>query len=213
MLKNENITPATPLTAEFMKILNAAGELFLKYGIRNVSMADIAKHLGMSKKTLYTHITNKDDLIYKFTLLYLQAEQEISKEIISTAKNALDELIQLTLQAQRTMQAINPCLIFELGKYHRQAWLIVEQFRQDFIYNNVRRNLEQGIAEGLYRADLNAAIISKLYVFSLPIFYSTTQLGLPEYSLIALHIEFVKYHIHGILSQKGLRLFDNYDFN
>jgi AcrR family transcriptional regulator len=213
MLKNENIPPAVPLTAEFMKVLTAAGELFLKYGIRNVSMADIAKHLGISKKTLYTHITNKDDLIYQFTLLHLQAEQQKSNDIISTAKNALDELIQITLQAQQNMQAINPCLIFELSKYHRQAWQIIEQFRQDFIYNNVRRNLEQGIAEGLYRADLNAAIISKIYVYSLPIFTSAAQLGLQEYSLVALHTEFVKYHIHGILSPKGARLFDNYAFN
>ena len=45
------------------KILKGAEELFMKYGARSISMDDIARHLSVSKKTLYQHFADKDTLI------------------------------------------------------------------------------------------------------------------------------------------------------
>lgn len=211
LTNNHNPQPP-PMSPEFAKILAAAAELFMKYGTRSVSMADISKHLGISKKTLYTHITNKDDLILAFVDAHLNREQSMVVEIIAGSKNALDELINITRNAQRSIQNINPCLLLDFFKYHREGWQKIQQFRKEFIYTQVRRNLERGISEGVYRADLNAAIISKIYVHSLPIFADPAQFQLEDHSLIELHIEYIKYHIHGILSTEGLKLLADYSF-
>jgi AcrR family transcriptional regulator len=211
LTNNHNPQPP-PMSPEFAKILAAAAELFMKYGTRSVSMADISKHLGMSKKTLYTHITNKDDLILAFVDGYLQKEQTEVAEIIKNAKNALDELIQIMRNVQRTMQNMNPCLLLDFLKYHREGWKMIQEFRQDFVYHHVYHNLQRGVAEGIYRAELNTAIISKIYVQALPIFADPAEFQLHNYSLVELHTEYIKYHIHGILSTEGLKLLADYSF-
>jgi AcrR family transcriptional regulator len=54
------------------KILNGAEELFMRYGVRSISMDDIARHLSVSKKTLYQHFADKDDLVLEVTRHMLQ---------------------------------------------------------------------------------------------------------------------------------------------
>ncbi|MEM1220215.1 MAG: helix-turn-helix domain-containing protein, partial [Bacteroidota bacterium] len=44
-------------------ILSRSKRLFLRYGIRSVTMDDISKEMGISKKTLYQYVDNKADLI------------------------------------------------------------------------------------------------------------------------------------------------------
>ncbi|MEA5126561.1 MAG: TetR/AcrR family transcriptional regulator [Proteiniphilum sp.] len=41
------------------RIIEKAGELFRKYGIKNVSMDEIASSMGISKRTLYENFKNK----------------------------------------------------------------------------------------------------------------------------------------------------------
>ncbi len=197
---------------EFMRILAAAGALFMRFGFRSVSMSDIARELGMSKKTLYQHITNKDELILIFTRQFIALEREQTSSINDSAANALDAIIQITLSAQRKIVDIRPQVVHELQRYQPKAWQIVEEFRRDFILTEVRQNLERGKREGLYRADLNAEIICQIYVHSLPIFATPADYNLQKYSPVELHIEYVKYHIHGILSAKGRDLLQDYEF-
>ncbi|HEX6193727.1 MAG TPA: helix-turn-helix domain-containing protein, partial [Chitinophagaceae bacterium] len=45
------------------RIQNKAEELFMQFGIRSVSMDDIANNLGMSKKTVYQYFVDKDELV------------------------------------------------------------------------------------------------------------------------------------------------------
>lgn len=208
-MDNNNTNTTTP---EFARILAAAGALFMRYGFRSVSMSDIARELGMSKKTLYLHITNKDELILIFTRQFLALEREQARSITASAANALDAIIKITLSAQRKIVDISPQVVRELSRYQPKAWQLVDEFRREFILTEVRQNLEQGKAEGIYRADLNAEIICQIYIHSLPIFSDPADYGLHQYSPLELHVEYIKYHIHGILSEQGRALLQNYEF-
>ncbi len=59
------------------KILKGAADLFTRYGIRSISMDDIARHLSVSKKTLYQHFVDKDELVTMVTQAHLTANQKI----------------------------------------------------------------------------------------------------------------------------------------
>lgn len=188
---------------ELTRIFNAAEMLFQKYGIRSVTMADLAQELGMSKKTLYLHIQNKDDLIEKALLRTIEEDKAHIDSAKQGAANALDELMLMNIEMQKKIQQINPLLIFDLKKYHPQAWAHMEAFQKEFIYSHVRANLERGIAEGIYRQDINPDILSKIYLGFFPVFTDYDLFPVHDYPRMDLHGEFMRYHLYGIVSEKG----------
>ena len=100
------------------KIQKGAEELFMRYGVRSISMDDIARHLTVSKKTLYQHFADKEDIVTVTCKAHLDRNAEEFQVIRKTAKNAIEELVQLSVCLKRNMQDMNPSLLFDLQKYH-----------------------------------------------------------------------------------------------
>jgi len=191
---------------ETNKILEASDILFRKYGIRSVTMTDIARQLGISKKTLYLHIENKRDLVTKMMQRYIAQEQKMCLQIKEDAENALDELIKISLYVQIQVKDINPSLLFDLQKYHRPVWELLDQYHKKDIAFLVESNLRRGVTEGLYRQDLFVELIAKIYVGLTPILSDLDLFPADKFPTHILHKEFVKYHISGIVSEKGKKL-------
>lgn len=188
-------------SSELNKILDTAEQLFRKYGIRSVAMSDIAQSLGMSKKTIYVHIANKEELVDKVLKRHFYKELNCVQAIINDAQNALDVLRRISLHVQQEFQNISHALLFDLQKYHSEAWNLVMDFQTNVVAKQIRANLEQGMIEGLYRKDLNVDLISRIYATSLPIF--TDNSFFENHSRAEIHQQFIKYHIMGIVSEKG----------
>src|SRR4051812_4431565 len=74
------------------RIRQKAKELFMRYGIRSVSMDDIATQLGISKKTIYQYFTDKDELVDGVVDEDVQNMQMECIETGSEAKDAVDEI-------------------------------------------------------------------------------------------------------------------------
>jgi AcrR family transcriptional regulator len=195
---------------ELQKILDAAENLFRKYGTRSITMSDIAQQLGMSKKTLYQYIENKDDLVDRVAERHIEADLCNIQSLRTEAENALDEMLRILLHVQKTIENINPALIFDLQRYHRSTWLKFERHRFDYVLEIIESNLWRGIQEGLYRSDLKPEVIGKIYLSSIPIFADQNLFPLEGISRADLHFEFVNYHVHGIVSPKGLELWKSY---
>lgn len=198
---------------ELTKILETAEGLFRKYGVRSVTMSDIAKELGMSKKTLYLYIKNKEDLISKSLQEHIKRDKEQMQAIIEASKNALHEMVSMNNHVQQLIQDMNPSLLFDLKKYHRNVWEDFERFHQEFIYSCIKNNLERGIEEGLYRANINSDILSKIYIASIPAFADELLFPPNEYNQAHIHETFVDYHLHGIVSEQGKTLLATYQDN
>lgn len=192
---------------ELTKILDASEILFRKYGIRSVTMADIARDLGMSKKTLYVHIENKHDLVYKMMKRHISEKQDMCFKIQENADNALDELLKVSLYVQKQIKETNPSLLFDLQKYHRPVWELMDDFHRKDILQMIEDNLRRGVKEGFYRDNLQVKLISRLYVGGLMPMVSDTELfPIHQFPTHILHKEFMRYHIHGIVSDKGRKL-------
>ncbi|BDS14795.1 TetR/AcrR family transcriptional regulator [Aureispira anguillae] len=188
---------------ELTKILDASEILFRKYGIRSVTMADIARDLGMSKKTLYLYIENKHDLVSKVMKRHIIQDQDMCCRIQKESENALDELLKVSLYVQQQVKEINPSLIFDLQKYHRPIWEMMDNFHRKDIVHMVENNLRGGVEEGVYRDNLNVELVSRLYV-SLMLTLSDNELfPVTQFPTHVLHKEFIRYHICGIVSDKG----------
>ncbi len=106
------------------RILKGALELFLKYGVRSVSMDDVARHLSVSKKTLYQYFADKDEIVTMVSEFHIRNDQAQYNEFRATATNAIDELVKISSCIKRDLQKMNPSLLFDLHKFHPRAFIL-----------------------------------------------------------------------------------------
>jgi AcrR family transcriptional regulator len=187
------------------KILTVAKALFLQYGIKSVSMDDIARELGISKKTLYTVVGSKDILVKEVVKDHVKEESQIIHKIEIESKNALEIIFKITDHVNTFMRGMKPSITYDLKKYHRESWRIIEEEHHTFIEKTIKLNIERGIKEGLYRENIDPFVISKLYIANMELLTNEEIFSLKEHSMIALYAQKILYHLHGIVNNKGLK--------
>ena len=182
--------------------------LYTKYGIRSVTMDDIAAELGISKKTIYEIFEDKNDIVKQIILYQMRKMDSEFREIAKMKKNAIETLLYISDIITRYVSEANSSFNFDLMKYHPEAWKLLLQFKRDRVFNHVKENLITGVKEGLYRPDLNPDVISLLYV-------SRFRTGMDPDILPDMHFNFhsffkelLTYHIRGIASEQGIKEFD-----
>ena len=145
------------------KILDQTFDLIMKYGIRSVSMDDISRGIGISKKTIYQYFDNKKSLIKEVIENYIKKDETDITSIINKAEDAIDEMLQVAKHVLVFLRSMSPSMMFDTQKYYPQIWKIVESRHFNFIQNTVVVNIKRGQEEGFYCNDIDADIISKMY--------------------------------------------------
>lgn len=188
-----------------LKILKGARKLYKKYGIRSVTMDDVANHLGISKKTLYQFVKDKNELVKKVIENDLAIKNEGFTAILDKNLNAIDELLEVNKYINKLFKEYQPGMEFDLKKYYPEYFLEVKERKRVRMYDAVSGNLKKGISEGLYRKDLDVDLLSKLHVFRCENLIEYDVFSRDE--LLSDHFvnEMFTYHIHGIANEKGLK--------
>ncbi len=192
------------------KILQGALELFLKYGIRSVSMDDIARHLSISKKTIYQYFIDKDDIVTQATTSHMVHTKAAFDNLTSVSKNALDELMRIQVFMRNNISDMNPSLLFDLKKYHSKAWAAWEEHKTKDIRESVVRNLKQGMEEGLYRNNLNPEILALLRVESIQWVYDGKIVPTDKFKMVDIQMQMLDHFMYGLLTEKGRKLYEKY---
>lgn len=192
------------------KLLERSRDLFLKFGIRNITMDKISAELGISKKTLYQTIPNKSSLIEKIICAFLEEQRAEIQEIKPNTNNAIEEMHQMAEKAVAHIRKMPPNITFELQKYYPESWQLIENHHTGFLLEIIKENLRRGIAEGLYRSDLNLDIIPILYASKTAVVVDSTLFQEYGYKQDEVFKEFVLYHLHGVVTNKGKDLINNY---
>jgi len=180
-----------------------AAELFSRFGIKSMTMDDVARQLGISKKTLYQYVSNKKELVKKCIQEHIDSEECMAKECLGQSENSIDELMAMTKLVSTQMKEMHPSVIFDLKKYHFEAYQRLTQHRDEFIYSHIKSNIEKGIKSGLYRNDLNPDILSRLYISMLNVIMDPVQSDLSDFNNADVYNEMIRYHIRGIASSEG----------
>lgn len=178
--------------------------LFLRYGIKSLTMDDIARHLGISKKTLYKYVADKNDLVNRVVTEQCRLEQETISEICHRGLNAIDESFEISRTVAELLGQMHPSVHFDLEKYHSEVWRSTFKLREDFVFNCVLENLKKGIKEGLYRDSINAEVIARLYNAKMDVLFDGELFPATQFNFKEVYLEFFRYHIRGIASQSGL---------
>lgn len=188
-----------------IKILETSTQLFMTYGLKSVSMDDISRKLGISKKTLYQYVENKEDLVKQVIQKYIGIQQNIILSIIEKSTDAIEEYLDLSRHFLSTIRQMKPTITYDLQKYYSDSWNIITKDHFKFLQSVIQKNIIRGIEQELYRKNLNADIIAKLYISKNHAIADESLFPLQKYSKDELLVEFVKYHLHGIASEKGIK--------
>jgi AcrR family transcriptional regulator len=185
-------------------ILAKSYELFNKYGIRSITMDDVSRELGISKKTLYEYIANKEDLVRKFVESDVKRREENFQLILSMNHNAIEELFEVHNLIKQMINEYNPSTEFDLKKYYPEIFLDIKDGKRQKMFEALLNNLIKGKQEGLYRRELDENIIAKLYVSRIESACENDIFTQEEYKSPAFINEIIVYHVRGVANKKGI---------
>lgn len=193
---------------KYESIIKTASKVFTENGIRSVSMDDLCRQMCISKKTLYKYVENKADLLEKISqFIYSQIANAI-EELEKKDLNAIDFLLEMSKFPGRLMNQINPIINFEMRKFYPQLFEESQARRKKIITVEVKRNMDKGISEGLYRQDLNRDIIAQLYFKKIEDFHNMDVETMKKYTVDQIFEVMFENHIRGIANEKGIEYFE-----
>jgi TetR/AcrR family transcriptional regulator, cholesterol catabolism regulator len=193
------------------RIASKAEELFMQFGIRSVSMDDIANNLGMSKKTLYQYFADKDELVEAVVDAHIN---EVEGDCMNCRRDAQDAIHEIFLTMEHIMEEfknMNPMLLYDLEKFHYKAYQRFKDYKDKFLLQIIRNNIEWGIKDELYRADLNIDVLSKYRIESIMIPFNVAVFPPGKYNLGTTSEIMIENFTYGLATIKGHKLIQKYN--
>lgn len=193
------------------RVLTGSEELFLEAGIKSITMDDIARHLGISKKTIYQHFRDKNDLVTALVTKRLADDEAMLCAIISDAGNMMDEMVELTKCTGEIFSRVNPAVLFDLQKYHHEGWTLYLKFKTGFMVNIIEKLLKKGIDQGYIRPEIDARIIAIMRVNQIELGFNASIYPHAEFNLWDVQLQLLNHFNYGVCTIKGITVLNNAD--
>jgi AcrR family transcriptional regulator len=192
------------------RIQQKAEELFRRYGIRSVTMDEIAGQLGISKKTIYQFYSDKEALVKDIFKGITDQNKERCMKIKSSAENAIHEQYLSSDAAQEIFSNMNSSVLFDLNRFHPNVFAEFEKFKKQFLYNIIKENIVRGIKEGLFRKDLDVNIITWLQLEMISGVFHNEEVMSGKTNAAHFEKEMKDFFLHGLCTEKGLGFISKY---
>lgn len=192
------------------RIAAKAEELFMQYGIRSVSMDDIAQQLGMSKKTLYQYYADKDELVNSMIDRHITEMQSDCALCRVHAVNAIHEIFITMERLMKDLVNINPMVLYDLVKFHYSAFQRFREHKDKFLFQVVKDNIEWGIREELYREDIQIDVMAKYRIESIMVPFNVSAFPPGKYNLAEVSQLILENFTYGLATIKGHQLIQQY---
>ena len=189
-------------------ILQQVRRLYYRYGIKSVTMDDVAKHLSISKKTLYQYFTDKEDLVRNIVMLDYTNRHNFFQEIKNRNLNAIEELFEVYRMINTMFRDYNASMEYDIHKYYPELFSQFRELRRKRMYDTMYNNMNKGKKEGLYRKELNSKIIARLLVFKVENMFDNDIFTMEELASVKVFNEVFVYHLQGILNENGRNFFE-----
>ena len=192
------------------RILAEAEQLFWKYGVRSVTMEDIAKRLGISKKTIYQHFSDKEEILYQvITDKTVRNQSEMDCRVVE-GLNPVEEILYMLTMMQKHAGQVSPNLLIDVQRHYPQAFALFRRYKEEYIIQFILENIQKGISLGLYRSDLNPAILARLRVEQIELAFNNTIFPTDQYSMLQIQHELMHHFVRGMLTEQGFTTYNNY---
>lgn len=192
------------------EILNGSHELFFRYGLKSVTMDDIARHLGMSKKTIYQYFQDKNQIILSLMKSHLERNKSDLEKISKEASNAVEEIIGIMDFIGAMFLRINPVVFYDLQKYFPQCWKNFREFKENYMIAMIQTNMSRGIKEGLFRKNIDVEVLSKMRIEQIEMAMNPLIFSPDKYNLTNVQMVMLEHFLHGITTLKGHKLINKH---
>jgi AcrR family transcriptional regulator len=186
------------------KICLVTEKLFVRYGIRSVTMDVVAKELGISKKTLYQYVADKDDLVNKTIIFHLDAIDHIITTVMLKETNAIQQILNIAELMIGMHRDICPGLLFDLKKFHPETFKLLTEHREKAMFTQLSLNLQTGINQGLYRENISIDLTVGFYM---TLIHSCVDSEISCVTHVPFHEKYpamINYHFNSICTEEGL---------
>ncbi len=192
------------------RIIIETETLFKQFGIKSMTMDDIARHLSISKKTIYTFFKDKDELVLETMHNAIYCDKCEIEANLTNSKNAVHEIFILKESMQKMLSNMNVSIMNDMQKYHPSSAKMYKQFKEEFVLQKVLKNLRRGIAEGLYRDDFDVEVIARLRIEIIDLTFNSIAFPPNKYTLNEISNQFTDHFLYGLVTLKGYKLINQY---
>jgi AcrR family transcriptional regulator len=195
------------------RILEKGTQLFFRYGVKSVTMDAIAADLGISKKTIYQHFPDKDSMVLQVVEIFVQQDEVKWAELDKQFPNVIEKMFKSFEMMKEMLSQMDPRLLFEIEKYFPNAYKVFRDYNEKGIHAYLINDFKKGIQFGYFRRDIDVELLARLRMAEVglafnPDFYPNNKLSLYETQLTLMDI-----FMRGILTEKGLTLYNSYQNN
>lgn len=184
------------------KIIEVATELFRQLGVRSVTMDDIARQAGISKKTIYLEFKDKGQLVFEAFSSFLDKDECQLQEIFERKDGVIDHLIHMSKFIRERYADMNPIILNEIKRYYPQSWKRFEKFKKEHALKGLVEILERGKRLGYFRKEINVEILAMMRMEQVAFNYQSLP-SASKFNMMELQIQIFDHFIHGILTEKG----------
>ncbi|RAI85835.1 TetR/AcrR family transcriptional regulator [Algoriphagus yeomjeoni] len=185
------------------KILGIAIEQFSQYGVRAITMEDIARLAGISKKTIYQEFKDKKQLVKESFSLVLKEDQDTLNKVMEGDDGVIEHLVYTSKMVRDRLSGLNPLALLEIQKYFPEVWEMFNEFKENVIVTDIVNVIEKGKTLGYFRPEINAKILANMRVDQISAAMNPLNYNRNDYSLLSLHMEMLDHFLHGIFTEKG----------
>jgi len=183
------------------KIIVKGTDLFLKLGFKSVTMDDIAAEMGISKKTIYKYFSNKEILIEETVAATHEVIDQSIAEILSQNHNPIKENFEIRKMFKTLFQAADTSPLYQLKKHYPDIHAKMMCKETDDCNRFLKQNIEKGIEQGLYRADVNIELVTRFYY---TLIFQINENTISEREIQELEFAVLEYHTRAIATEKGI---------
>jgi AcrR family transcriptional regulator len=136
-------------------IIKRVMEIFSVYGVRSLSMDNIAQHIPTTKRNLLKVARNKEELVrHIFNYCMTRFQNMLRQQSLNmVAENVIDEILQQVSIMHALSNEFNPHLDFEFRKYYPEIYAEHSEIRDRYLIQDLHNNIERGKAQNVYSQD------------------------------------------------------------
>ena len=192
------------------KIVQKATELFINLGFKSVTMDDIANELGISKKTIYTHFSNKTQLVQESTLTMFHHITNGIDSICELHKNPIEELYEIKKFVMLQLKNEKSSPQYQLQKYYPEVHATFKVKHFEKMCDCTMVNLQRGVEAGLYRDNIDIDFISRIYFVGIHGIKDDSLFPATQFPKVQLFEDYLEYHLRGIVTKTGLKTLNQF---
>lgn len=170
----------------------------------------LPKNWGCQKKTIYQFYKEKDDLVNQLCIVEMQKQECIFKNIEEQSQDPIHEIILISNTMSEMMQHINPIFFLDLQKFHSDAFLQFQKFKDECAFKDLLRNIKSGKESGVYKQDIDEEFTAKYRLAQIDMLMFGNYFSFDKISFSQANQLLLDMFVYGICTIKGHKLINEY---